>query len=542
MKKRLTMAVTWLVALSLLIAGCGGVQTGAQDAEKGFDQNQELNMTFAAEPPSLDPSLAADAYSFDILNNVMEGLYRLNKDNKPEPAIASGVDISEDKTTYTFTLREANWSNGDAVTAQDFEYSWKRTLNPETKSEYAYILYPIKNAEAYNTGEASADDVGVKALDEKTLEVQLERPIPYFLSLTTFGTYLPQNQSAVEEFGEKYGSEADQTVYNGPFVVSEWKHEQSIQLKKSETYWDRNAVRLETVNLNIVKDTATGVNLYTGNQVDVAELSSSLAEAFQKSPEYLPFTGAISQHLVFNTSNEFLSNQKIRKAISYAIDRESLVKITKDGSEPSFAFVPPTILTSDNQVFREVSADGHQFNPQEAQRLLKEGLQELGISDPPRLTLLSYDDERRQHAVFMQEQLRNNLGLEVQINPKPFKQKLDLELAGDFEITYAGWAADYNDPQSFLDMWVSDGPYNWADWSNKEYDELIKSAIGNPSNEERTQNFVQAEKLLSEEAPIAPILYKGKIFLQKQYVKNVYRHPVGSELTLKWAYLDGKEQ
>ncbi|MDR6226282.1 peptide ABC transporter substrate-binding protein [Desmospora profundinema] len=541
MRKRLTMVLTLLTVFSLVLAGCGGVQTGAQDGEKGIDENQELNMTFPTEPPTLDSSLASDAYSFDILNNVMEGLYRLNKDNKPEPAMASSVDISDDKTTYTFSLRDANWSNGEPVTAHDFEYAWKRTLNPETKAEYSYILYPVKNAEAYNTGEASADDVGVKAVDEKTLEVQLEAPSPYFLSLTAFATYLPLNESAVEEFGNKYGTEADQMVFNGPYDIAEWKHEQSIQLKKSKTYWDRNVVRLETVNLNIVKDTATGVNLYTGNQVDVAELSSSLAEAFQKSPEYLPFTGAATQYLVFNTNNDFLSNENVRKAISFAIDRESLVKIMKDGSEPAFGFVPPSIFTSDNQVFRDVASDGHQYSPQEAQRMLKEGMEELGFSTTPRITLLSYDDERRQAAVFMQEQLRNNLDLDVQIDPKPFKQKLDRELAGDFEITFAGWGADYNDPQTFLDIYVSDGPYNWADWSSKEYDELIQKSKGNTNNEERTQNFVEAEKLLLDEAPIAPILYRGKIFLQKQYVKNIYRHPVGAELSLKWAYIDGKE-
>lgn len=540
MNKRFTVAITLLSAFSLVISGCGGLQSGASNQE-GVDQNQVLNMTLRAEPTTLDPSLAADLVTSDVLNNVMEGLYRINKDNKPEPAIASGVEISEDKKTYTFTLRDAKWSNDDPVTAQDFEYSWKRTLNPETKAEYAYILYPIKNAEAYNTDEASADDVGVKALDEKTLEVELEEPSPYFLSLTAFSNYYPQNESVVEEFGKEYGTEADKIVYNGPFNVSEWKHEQNVQLKKSDTYWDRNAVRLEVANLNIVKDISLAANLYTGNEADVVELSSELAEAFKKSPEYLPYTGATTQYLVFNTNNQFLSNSKIRKALSYAVDRDSLAKIMKDGSEPAYGFVPPTIFTSDNKVFREESSDHHQYNPQEAKRLLEEGMAELGLTSQPSLTMLSYDDHRKDAAVFIQEQFRNNLDLDVKINPQPFKQKLDRELAGDFEITYAGWGADFNDPQTYLDIYVSEGTYNWADWSNKEYDELIEKAIGNPNNEERTKNFVEAEKILMEEAPIAPITYAGKIYLQKQYVKGVYRHPVGAELSLKWAYLDGKE-
>ena len=252
---------------------------------KGRDKKQVLDMTLTAEPPGLDSAVTTDVVSFDVLNNVMEGLYCLDKDNRPEPAIAAGVDISEDKKTYTFRLREAKWSDEEPVKAQDFEYAWKRALNPKTKGEYAYILYPIKNAEAHNTGQVSADEVGIKAVDEQTLQVELEYPVPYFLSLTTFPTYMPQRKDIVEKFGEKYGTEPDKMVYNGPFNLSEWQHEQKVQLQKSDTYWDRNTVRLETVNQYIVKDTSTGVNLYTSNQTDLTFLDSELSEAFKKSPD-----------------------------------------------------------------------------------------------------------------------------------------------------------------------------------------------------------------------------------------------------------------
>ncbi|MDR6224157.1 peptide ABC transporter substrate-binding protein [Desmospora profundinema] len=542
MKRRWIVGLTWLTVLSIALVGCTGVNTGAPENEGSADENQVLDMTIPAEPPTLDHSVTTDAVSFDfILNNVMDGLYRLNKDNKPEPAIASGIDITEDKSTYTFSLREANWSDGEPVTAHDFEYAWKRALDPETKAEYAFILYPIKNAEAYNSGEVSADQVGVRAIDEKTLQVELEAPTPYFLSLTTFATYFPLREDIVDKYGNEYATGADKMVYNGPFEVGEWKHEQSLTLKKNQSYWDRNTVKLETVNMNIVKDTSTGVNLYTAGEVDVASLDSALADAFKKSPEYLPITLAETQYIQFNTNNEFLSNAKIRKAISYAVDRESITKLLQDGSEPAYSFVPPSIFTSDNQIFREIAPDGHQYNPQEAQRLLEEGMEELGFTSKPRLTLLSFDDHRRQVAVAIQEQLKNTLDLDINIDPQPLRQKRDREAQRDFELSFISWRADYNDPQTYLDMWVTGGPFNRADWSNKEYDKLINDSVRNPDNEERTRNYVEAEKILLEGSPVAPVFYTGKIFLQKQYVKGIYRHPVGAELTLKWAYMDGKE-
>ncbi|MFD1425795.1 oligopeptide transport system substrate-binding protein [Kroppenstedtia sanguinis] len=531
-----------VMSSSLLLTGCGLTGGAMGTGEKAGDKEQVLDMTLEAEPPGLDSAVTTDVISFDVLNNVMEGLYRLDKDNRPEPGIASGVEISEDKKTYTFRLRDSKWSDDEPVKAQDFEYAWKRALDPKTKGEYAYILYPIKNAEAYNSGQVSIDEVGIKSVDEHTLQVELEYPIPYFLGLTTFATYLPQRKDIVEKFGTKYATEPENMVYNGPFQLKEWQHEQKIQLQKSDTYWDRNSVRLETVNQFIVKDTATGVNLYTSDQTDITHLDSELSEAFKKSPEYMPVTQSTVQYLQFNTNNEFLSNANIRKAISYAIDRESLVKVLKDGSEPAYGFVSPTIINSDNKNFRKEAGDGHQFNPPEAQRLLKLGMEELGITEKPKLTMLIYDDKRKRAAEVMQEELRNNLGLDVRLDPRPLKQKLDEESKGNFEITFAGWSADYNDPMSYLDMFLTDGPFNRGKWSHKTYDQLIKKSAGNPDNKKRAKDLIQAEKILDQSAPIAPMYFGGEIYLQKQYVKNIVRHPIGTSISLKWAYMDGKEK
>ncbi|GGE06979.1 peptide ABC transporter substrate-binding protein [Marinithermofilum abyssi] len=539
MRRRLHLVLTLLLATSMLLTACG--VSGGGNGDSGMDAKQVLDMTLEAEPPNLDSVNATDVVSVTVLNNVMEGLYRMDKDNRPEPAIASSVDVSKDKKTYIFHLRDANWSDGKPVRAQDFEFAWKRGLAPETKSEYAFIFFPILNAEEYNHGKATADQVGVKALDDKTLKVQLKQPIPYFLNLTAFPTYLPQREDIVEKFGKAYATEPDKMVYNGPFNIQDWQHEQSMQYRKSDTYWDRSAVNLEKVNLKIVKDTSTAVNLYNSKQTDVAKLDSAFADAFKQSPEFMPVQVARTEYVQFNTDNPFFANEKIRKAISYAIDRDSLVKdVLKDGSESAYALVPPSIIGSDNKPFRDKAPDQHQFNPLEAKKLLKEGMEEQGITEKPTLTLLTFDDERKKVAVFIQEQLRNHLGIEVRIDPQPYKQKLDRESSGDFDITYAGWTSDFNDPISFLDLFTSSSPFNRGNWQNPNFDQLVSKSKNNVDYDERNNELVKAESILVEKAPIAPVIYVGKAFLQKKYVKDLYRHPVGPEYSLKWTYVSGK--
>ncbi|MCD4542072.1 peptide ABC transporter substrate-binding protein, partial [Klebsiella pneumoniae subsp. pneumoniae] len=217
----------------------------------------------------------------------MEGLYSLGKDDKLVPGVAKEFQKSEDGKKYTFKLREdAKWSNGDPVTAKDFVYAWQRLLDKNTAAEYAFIAYYIKNAEAINKGEKPVTELGAKAVDDYTLEVELEKPVPYFLNLLAFPSYYPLNEKFVKEKGDKYGLEADTTVYNGPFVMSDWKNEQSLQFKKNHSYWDNKTVKIEEINFNIVKNTATDVNLYETNAIDRAALTSEFVDKFRKSPEF----------------------------------------------------------------------------------------------------------------------------------------------------------------------------------------------------------------------------------------------------------------
>lgn len=539
MSKQLRITLAVLLVVGLLLSACGGTNelTG-----EGADVKQVLNWMETAEPPGLDSAKTTDVASFQVLNNVMEGLYRLNRENKPEPAIAKDVEISADKKTYTFHLRDAQWSDGKPVTAHDFEYAWKRGLDPKTASEYALILFSIKNGEKFNQQQVKADDVGVKAVDEKTLVVELEAPTPYFLYLMAFATYFPQRQDIVEKYGKEYSLEPDKMVYNGPFVMSDWKHNKSFQLKKNNKYWDKKNVKLEEINFPIVKDISAGVNLYNTKKLDFAWINEAkFVQKYKDSPEAVKVLEFTSFYLAFNTKkSKVLSNAKIRKALSLAVDRQAYTDIVlKNGSVPAKGLVPPGVLATEDQEFRDLAQGELQFNPAEAKKLLNEGLKELGMEKMPGIELLIDDNSvAKMTAEFYKEQFRKNIGVELKIKSVPFKQRLELEKSRNYEISNSGWGADFNDPITFLELFITESPFNRAQWSNKEYDALIKKSQTNANFEERMQDLIKAEQLLMEEMPIAPIYHRTRMALQRPHVKDVVLHPFGSDVTFKWAYIE----
>jgi len=540
MRRKVYALAAVLFAVSWLLSACS---LSGNTTQGGPNEPQVLNLVVETEPPNLDSAKAADGTSITVLNNVMEGLMRLDKDNKPVPAMAVDYpEISPDKKTYTFKIRDAKWSDGEPVKAQDFEYAWKRALDPKTKSEYAYILYPIQNAEEYNQGKVSANKVGVKALDDTTLQVKLKDPIPYFLSLTAFPTYFPQREDIIKKYGSQYAKESENMVYNGPFVLSRWEHDQGFQYRKNEEYWDKNNVYLTEANVKIVPDSTQAMSLYTSGQVDVAPLDDELVEVFKNNKEYLPVTRGITYFIIFNTDDAFLANDNIRKAISLAIDRDDIVKdVLKNGSEPAGGVVPPSIMGYNNQSFREQAPANPKYDLTLAKQYFEKGLQELGLSAPPEdLTINVYDDDRKKVAVAIQEQLETNLGLKVAIDPKPVKQKLKLETEGHFQMSVGRWVGDYNDPMTFLEIWKSESPVNFGDWKNPDFDRLIESAKQTTNYQERNENLIKAEKELIDDAAIAPLYYESQSFVQKTYVHELIRHPIGPDYSLKWAYIRGK--
>jgi oligopeptide transport system substrate-binding protein len=552
MKKKFSFLLVLLLALSTFLAACGGNEKSGEEGKSGDNggdkpaeqKEQVLNLLESSEIPSMDSTLATDSVSFNVMNNVFEGLYRLGENDEAMPGMAEGEpEVSEDGLTYTFKLRDAKWSNGDPVTANDFVYAWQKALNPDTGAEYAYIMYDIKNAAKVNAGEVPVEELGVKAVDEKTLEVQLEGQVPYFEALLSFATFYPQNQKFVEAQGDQYGLEADKALYNGPFTLSEWKHEQSFKLSKNDSYWDAETVKLKEVNFNIVKDTATAVNLYETEKADVTGLSAEFVDKYKDDPNFKTRADTAVYFLRMNQKNEVMANVNARKAIDSAYDKQGMVDVLmNNGSIPAYYLVPKDFVSGpDGAEYRETVGDFGGYDPEKAKEHWAKAKEELG-KDTFEIELLNYDSESsKKVGEFIKEQLETNLeGLTVSIKAQPFKQKLELESKGNYDFSFAGWGPDYPDPMTFIDMFVTDGAHNQMAYSNEKYDELVEKAKGELASdpEARWQAMIDAEKILFEDQAISPMYQSGVSFLERPYVKGILRHSFGADNSYKWASVE----
>lgn len=549
-KKGFALATSVTLLSSAFLAACSGgeeeTSSNNQGSEGGADEEQVLNLLDSSDIPSLNPTLATDAVSFNVLNNVNEGLYRMDDEDNPTPGIAEDHDVSEDGKTYTFKIREgATWSNGEPVTANDFEYAWKEVLNPDNASQYAYVMSIIEGAEAYNTGEGERDAVGVKALDDQTLEVKLTAPADYFLGLTSFGVFMPKLESFDKEQGENFGTSAETTLYNGPFKLESWEREQGWKMVKNDDYWDAEAVKLDEINVKVVKEVSTGVNLYENGDVDRTGLTSELVAQYQDNEDFSTVVEPTLFYLQFNTAVEALDNQNIRNAIDAAYDKAAISEtLLANGSIPANYLVPKDFVTGpDGKDFREANGDIGGYDVDKAKDLWEKGLEEIG-QDSVEIELLNYDSESaKQIGEFIKGELEKNLpGITLTIKQQPFNNKLDLENKGDFELTFAGWGPDYQDPMTFVDLFVTDGPYNRGKWSNEEFDKLIESAKSSTDAEQRWADLQAAEKIVLEENAISPVYQRGSARLTKPYVKDIVEHAFGADYSYKWAFIEGKEQ
>ncbi|AIF66073.1 oligopeptide transport system substrate-binding protein [Terribacillus saccharophilus] len=561
MRKSNWLLLALVLVLSSFLAACsggsnssggsGGGEGSGDSASGSANGDQVYNLTIGDEIPSMDSSLADDQYGIQWTSEIQEGLYRLAEDGSLAEGIATGdPEVSEDGLTWTFTLREdAEWENGDPVTANDFVYAWQRAINPDTGSEYGPYMMGgvIKNATAVNTGEAELDELGVKAVDDYTLEVQLEKPVPYFESLTTFPTFMPLNQKFVEEQGENYALEADNLLSNGPFKMTEWNHGSTMQFVKNDTYWDADTVQLEEINLQVVKDTATGVNLYDTGAVDRTSLTAEFVDQRINDEDYLPVPDMASWYLKLNQNRMGeetpLANENARKAVAQAIDKDGLVNVVlNNGSTVSNGLMPKDFVKGpDGKDFRETNGDLLTYDAEAAKEAWATAKEELG-QDEITLEILTGDtDLSTQMVDYLKEQLETNLeGLTVDVMQVPFQQRLDLDTAGDFDIEVSGWGPDYIDPYTFMNLFVTDGENNRMAYSSEEYDSLVEQAsTDNATNPEaRWQNFLDAEKVLLEDAAIAPLYQAGYSYLQSPKLQGVFSNPAGNDFEYKWAYAD----
>ncbi|PFH84441.1 peptide ABC transporter substrate-binding protein [Bacillus sp. AFS088145] len=539
MKRRLATTVSSLLVLSTVLAACGkDTEKTATNSQK--DKKQTLRLTTTTEIPSMDSAKTTDSMSFEVLDNVNEGLLRLGEGDEVVDGVAKkdSVEVSKDGLTYTFHLRDTQWSNGEPVTANDFVYGWQRAVDPKTASEYSFILYYVKNAEAIFNGKMPKDQLGVKALDDKTLQVTLEQPTPYFLQLTTFGTYLPENQKWVESKGDQYGLEANTQLYNGPFTLSEWKHEQSFTLKKNPKYWDKDSVKLDEIKYNVVKDTSSAVNLYENGDIDKVMLDSEYVDKYKNDPEYKTQLDARLVFFRFNEKLPIFKNAKARKAFDLAYDKEAITStILNDGSKPAYWLVPSEwVKGPDSKDFRDHNGDFNKYNVEEAKKLWAEAKKELG-KDTFELKMLSYDDTTRKKAAeYVAGELEKNLpGLKITVAPQPFEIKLDNEKKLDYDFSFSGWGPDYPDPMTFIDMFLSNSPFNEMAYNNPQYDQLVNAAKKEADPQKRWDDMIEAEKVIMDEAGISPIYQRGRAYLQKDSVKGIIAHKFGGDFSYKWA-------
>ncbi|MCT6815910.1 MAG: peptide ABC transporter substrate-binding protein [Lysinibacillus fusiformis] len=504
--------------------------------------SQELHLVATGDLTTMSSLGSVDALAVTAMNSVFEGLYRIGPENTPIPGMAESHEVSEDGTVYTFKIRkDAVWSNGTPVTAHDFEYAWKRAINPETQAIYSYLMLDIKNAANVQTEEdplyGKVEEIGIKAINDETLEVQLNAPIPYFISLTTYAPFFPLNKVFTESQGDQYALEAENMIYNGPFMMESWQHGQGWTFVKNESYWDKDTVKLTKITQKIVKDTATAVNLYEAGEIDTAELSSEYVAQYKDSPEYSTFLKPNTYFIRMNHENKYLSNLNIRKAINMAWDKQGFADvILQDGSIPAYYLVPQGLSTDDKgNDFRDGNGDMNKTNIELAKEAWATGLKELGV-DQVKLEFLTYDRaESKKAAEFIKNQLETNLeGLELTINMQPNKQKLALEGAVDFDLDYGGWGPDYQDPMTYIELFESTAYYNQSNYKNEKVDALIKQAKTTSNVTERWELMQQAEKLMMEDVAFAPTFQKGLSRLTKPYVKNLYEHPFSADISYKW--------
>lgn len=532
MKFNKTATITMSIALLFGVLAVGCTKKPNTGAAGGAEQ--KFRMLIASEPPSLDPGLAQDNNSSAVLRPIYDALTRMDERGEAKPAAAEKWDISDDGLKYTFHLRKnAKWTNGEPVKASDFEFAWKRALDPglTPPAPYAYQLYYIKNGEEYNTKKITDPSlVGVKAKDDFTLEVELKSPTPYFLSLVSFYTYFPLNEKAVKA-NPQFAAEAATMVTNGPFLLKEWKHNDSLLLEKNPNYHSAGDIKLTQVTMKILNEAGTMLNMYNTNQIDWAGRPTNefpvdqLPKLKQDKAMNLQIKGIASTYYYeFNTKAEPFNHVKIRKAFSLAIDRKAIVeKITLGDQVPAYGLVPPGIRGESKTFREEVKDDYFKSDVAEAKKLLAEGMQEKGYAKLPAITLIYNKSEaHKKIAEAIVDMWRQNLGVDVKIEVQEFGVYIKNRQSGNFQVARAGWGADYNDPMTYIDLLQTGGGNNNAKYSNAEYDRLIKEAYGTADQAKRIKAMAQAEKMMINDMPIAPIYYYTGIWAQKGYVKNVF--------------------
>lgn len=541
-----------LMSLSaLLLAACGN-ESGAEESTSTGNESaalaadQTINLSVTNELATANPLYMQDIQTTTGGNQFYEGLFRLDESNVAEPALAKDYEISEDGLTYIFQLQEnAKWSNGDAVTAHDFVYAWQKMVNPDTAAPYAYIFEPVVNAAAINQGEMAAAELGVEAVSDTELVVHLNVAVSYLPEMLTNPYFFPLNQAFVEEQGDAYGTSAETTLSNGPFELTNWEGgAQSWSYVKNEDYWDQENVVLETINMQVTKETGTALNLYESGQLDSVLLAGEYALQMQGREDYVTENIANTTFIQFNMENESLSNENLRKAFSAVLNREELVEIILgNGSRPTTAFIPDKFATDPEtgEDFTVGQPEYEGFDLEAAQDYLAAAKQELG-TDTIEVELTGDDDETsKKVSQYIQGEIQNNLeGVKVNLVNIPKNNRIAKGGSSDFDMILGGWNALIPDPVNMLDLGHSETTFNHGNYHNEKFDALLDAAEGEHANDEalRYQDLREAESVFMNDLGVAPLYHSSEAFLWNPNIKGIVRHSVGARYDFKDAYVE----
>ena len=528
LSKTLSVGATVLASAALL-AACGG-----NSSKESSSSKKTLNWTVASEIPTMDMSKATDATSFNQLSNTMEGLYRLGKNSKLEKALATSEKVSKDGKTYTYTLRKSKWSDGSELTAKDFVYSWRRTVDPKTASQYSYLFSGIKNADAIVAGKKKADTLGVKAVGKYKLVVTLERRIAYFDKLMGFAVFFPQSEKAVTKYGSKYGTASKYMLYNGPFKQTGWTGSNlSWKMVKNPYYWDKKNVKLDTITWSVQKTPSTSYNLYQSNKLDYTGLDASQTKQLKNQKGYVTLNQGATFYMQFNQAkNKYLANTNIRKALSLAVNRKGLTTTLGGNNQPADTLTPTQLTNVNGEDYTKLipsSAESlYPANPnkKEAVKYLNKGLKELGVSKFSFKILSDDTDAGNKTTEALQSNFESTFGNKVSVSVQnlPFKTRLSRSTAGNFDVVISGWSADFADPISFLDLFTSTNSENNGKWKNATYDKLVADSKTTASASKRWSDLSKAETILLKDAGISPLYYDTNVWMIRPSVKNVIQN------------------
>ncbi|MCT3493623.1 peptide ABC transporter substrate-binding protein [Lactobacillus delbrueckii] len=544
--KKFTLAAV-SVSAAFLLAACGSQQSSSSSSK----DKQVLKLSATAPLDTIDISKST---GYGQTGNVFESFYRLGKNGQPAAGLAKSGTVSKDGKTWTFKLRSnAKWSNGEKITAQDFVYSWRRTINPKTASPYAYLFSGIKNADEIIAGKKSPSSLGIKALNQETVQVKLNRPIAYFKVLMAYPLFGPQNEAFIKKTGKKYATSSKYMLYSGPFKITGWKGTNDTwSFVKNNQYWDKQAVKLSKISYQVVKTTNTGYQLYQQGKLDLTPLSSEQVKQLKKNKDFKTYPYSYVAFLAYNfqakdaTVKKALNNKNIRLALSLSLDRKILTsKVFGDGSSVPTGFVASGLAydpaNKEDFAKEQKVANTVDYNEKLAEKYWKIGLKELGLKKL-NLTLLASNEGTNADALtqYLQSQWTKVLsGINVKVNSIPSKNAYTKASSGDFDIYVSGWGGDFSDPMTFMQILQKGTSYNYGKWNNAEYNRLIKKALTTDANDvnKRWQYLVKAAQVANADQAVSPIYQQTTAYLQNSKVKGIIHNNAGTQWSYKYAYI-----